>query len=114
MRVSIAAIALFLSGCASALSGGDDAPLGTQQNAVRVDTLAGERAYLARLRCSDGSAPSHQRLGNGGGSIDGHILAIYVVRCAAGEPRASEVWMDMHHPGHAEAAAPPGFTLVAP
>jgi hypothetical protein len=87
-------------------------PLGSQQNPVRVNMPPGERAYLARLRCSDGAAPQFQRLGNGGAGAFGSIVDIYDVRCAGGEPRQSQIWMDMYHPTHRESAAPPGFTIV--
>jgi hypothetical protein len=112
MRAVIAAMGLFLAACATTPSGGG-AALGSEQNPVRVNMPPGEREYLSRLRCSDGVAPRFERLGSAGGAADGHILDIYDVRCAGGEPRASQIWMDMYHPQHVETAAPPGFTLVA-
>ncbi|MGE3143912.1 MAG: hypothetical protein AB7L65_11380 [Hyphomonadaceae bacterium] len=87
-------------------------PLGSQQNPVRVNMPPGERAYLNRLRCSDGSAPGYIRVGNGGPGVFGSIVDIYDVRCSNGEPRESQIWMDMYHPTHDETAAPPGFTIV--
>lgn len=87
-------------------------PLGSEQNPIRVNMPAGERAYLARLRCSDGAAPGFERQGSGGASPYGSIVDIYSVVCANGEPRQSTIWMDMYHPQHNETAAPPGFTIV--
>ncbi len=118
MRFMIVALALGLAACAStpaADGGGASAGnLGSQQNPVQVNMPPGERAYLSRLRCSDGAAPTFTRMGSSDGGGDGHILDVYAVRCAAGEPRESEIWMDMYHPTHNERRAPPGFTLVQP
>ncbi|MCX7358870.1 MAG: hypothetical protein NT015_12120 [Alphaproteobacteria bacterium] len=88
-------------------------PLGSQQNPIRVNMPPGERAYLGRLRCTDGAAPTFERQGNGGIGAFGSIVDIYAVVCANGEPRQSTIWMDMYHPQHNETAAPPGFTIVA-
>lgn len=126
-------LALILAGCASAsadefdlLSGGrakgadlqarivraTGSPLGSQENPVRVNMPEGERAYLARLRCGDGTAPAFQRAGNFGPGVFGSIIDGYEVACAAGEPKPGMIFMDMYHPGHDETAAPPGFTLA--
>ncbi|MGE0741534.1 MAG: hypothetical protein AB7O98_09345 [Hyphomonadaceae bacterium] len=86
-------------------------PLGSRENPIRVNMPAGERAYLSRLRCSDGGAPAYERQGNGGAGAFGSIVDIYLVRCLGGEPRQTTIWMDMYHPQHNETAAPPGFTL---
>jgi hypothetical protein len=87
-------------------------PLGSRENPIRVNMPPGERAYLARLRCSDGAAPTFNREGSGGGGAFGSIVDIYDVRCANGEPRQSTIWMDMYHPTHDETAAPQGFSLA--
>ena len=126
-------LALILAGCASAsadefdlLSGGrakgadlqariaraTRAPLGSQENPVRVSMPQGERAYLARLRCGDGAAPAFQRAGSFGPGVFGSIIDGYEVACAAGEPKPGMIFMDMYHPGHDETAAPAGFTLA--
>lgn len=137
MRITIlaAAAALLLGGCVSTqapdptesiLSGGrappaqlqrliaraDRHPLGSQQNPVRVNMPPGQRAYLSRLRCSDGAAPAFQRIGNGGPGVFGSIVDIYDVVCTGGEPRRSQIWMDMYHPQHNETRAVPGFGIV--
>lgn len=87
-------------------------PLGSEGNPIRVNMPEGERAYLARLRCSDAAAPAFQRQGSAGPGPYGSIVDIYAVACANGEPRESTIWMDMYHPQHRETAAPPGFTLT--
>lgn len=88
-------------------------PLGSERNPVRVSMVAGERNYLARLRCSDGAAPAFQRIGSMAATVYGSIMDGYDVVCAQGQPAKSMIYMDMYHPEHRETAAPPGFTLAA-
>lgn len=85
-------------------------PLGSKENPVRTAMPAGERAYLARLRCTDGAAPSYERQGSGGGGPYGNILDFYQVTCAGAEP--VPVVMDMYHAGYVEDRPVPGFTIV--
>ena len=89
-------------------------PLGSKANPVRVHMPPGERAYLERLRCSDGNAPAFHRAGSVGTGPFGNILDAYNVRCLAGMPARSTVYMDMYHGGHAENRPVPGFTIKAP
>jgi hypothetical protein len=110
----IAALLLGLSACATATAPGSSggAALGSEQNPIRVNMPAGEREYLSRLRCSDGAAPQFRRIGNAGVGVNGNIVDVYDVRCPNGEPRQSQIWMDMYYPSHRENGAPPGFTIV--
>lgn len=114
MRPMLAALAalgaLAVSACATG-PGPAAGELGTRQNPVRVSGPAGERAYLARLRCSDGTTPAFERGGSVGVGPYGNILDIYDVRCPSGSPPGAEVYMDMYH-NRAEDAAVPGFTIV--
>jgi len=90
-----------------------DKPLGSAGNPVRADMPPGQRAYLSRLRCSNGRAPSFNRIGSMGAGPYGSIIDAYQVDCAAGAtPASSVVHLDMYHPGYSEAAAVPGFTIV--
>lgn len=89
-----------------------DKPLGSAENPVRAHMPAGQRAYLARLRCSDGRAPAFDRIGSMGAGPYGSIVDAYQVNCAGGSPASSVVHMDMYHPGYREAASVPGFTIV--
>ena len=89
-----------------------DKPLGSAQNPVRADMPAGQRAYLSRLRCANGRAPSFERRGNMGAGPYGSIIDAYSVTCAGSAPAESVVHLDMYHAGHVEAAAVPGFTIV--
>lgn len=89
-------------------------PLGSEKNPVRSDMPPGERAYLSRLRCSDGTPPRFDRAGDVGPGPYGGILDLYDLRCASGQPATSEVYVDMYHPGYQEPQAVPGFTIVPP
>lgn len=88
-------------------------PLGSPDNPVRCELLAGEIAYLERLRCPDGSVPMFHRIGSFGVGPHGNIMDGYRVRCHPDE-EGVVVFMDMYHPGHVETAPVPGFTIVDP
>lgn len=98
---------------AAALAEAARHPLGSQQNPIRAAGPSGQRAYLDRLRCSDGSAPEYQRGGSVGLSPYGEMMDVYGVKCPGAEPRSTNVYLDMYH-GHVELAAVPGFTIVDP
>ena len=83
-------------------------PLGSLENPIRVNMPAGEYAYLARLRCEDGSKPSYERRGNVGLGIYQNIIDLYDVQCEGQEP--VEVYMDMYH-RRKEDRPVPGFTI---
>lgn len=83
--------------------------LGSQTNPVRCSGPPGERAYLNRLRCSDGKAPAYHRLGSYGKGPYDHILDGYSVKCEEKDP--ATVFMDMYH-DHVEKEPVPGFTIV--
>ena len=89
-------------------------PLGTRQNPVRTDMPRGQHAYLRRLRCSDGNAPTYRRAGSGGAGAYGSIIDIYELNCEGGSPSEATVIMDMYHRGYVETEAVPGFTIVNP
>ena len=87
-------------------------PLGSIQNPVRVGGPEGERAYLARLRCADGSRP---RLGvrtDRGVGAFGSIVSGYVVECGGSAPVNTVLIMDMYNEEHREDRAPAGFTIL--
>ena len=88
-------------------------PLGSRDNPVRVNMPAGQRAYLDRLRCSNGERPTYGRVGNFGAGVFGSIIDGYRVVCAnGGLPAESLIYMDMYHADHYETAAPAGFTIT--
>ncbi|APE27379.1 hypothetical protein BMF35_a0550 [Aurantiacibacter gangjinensis] len=85
-------------------------PLGSAENPVRTAQPSGQRAYLSRLRCADGSTPAYQRIGSFGFGPYGNIVDGYEVRCPDADPKT--VVMDMYHPGHVEERAVAGFTIT--
>jgi hypothetical protein len=87
-------------------------PLGTLSNPVRVGGPAGERTYLARLRCADGSAPQVGARAAGGVGAFGSVTAAYALDCGIAAPGKIEVVMDMYHDEHAENRAPDGLTIA--
>jgi hypothetical protein len=87
-------------------------PLGTSRNPVRVGGPEGERAYIARLRCADGSAPRVGQRGNAGVGAFGTIVDVYPLDCAGAAPGRFDIVMDMYHEEHRETRAPNGFTIV--
>jgi hypothetical protein len=87
-------------------------PLGSRENPVRAQMPPGQRAYLSRLRCSDGRAPEYFRTGNLGPGVYGNIIDAYRVSCGDAAPGTVEIIMDMYHAGHVEERPVPGFTIV--
>ncbi|HEY0116189.1 MAG TPA: hypothetical protein VGB54_10740 [Allosphingosinicella sp.] len=83
-------------------------PLGSKENPVRVGGPAGERDYLARLRCADGSAPVKGARTDQGVGAFGSVVSGYALEC--GGVRTMLI-MDMYHEEHRENRAPPGFTI---
>jgi len=88
-------------------------PLGSTANPVRATMPQGQRAYLQRLRCANGRAPSVERVGSVGESPYGNIMDHYAVDCRRSAPGRVDVYMDMYH-FHVEEAPAPGFTIVPP
>ena len=87
-------------------------PLGSEKNPIRASMPPGQRAYLGRLRCGDGKAPTFSRVGSMGLSPYGNIVDGYDVRCTGSEPAKSLIHMDMYHSGYVEKEAVPGFAIV--
>lgn len=84
-------------------------PLGSVQNPIRVGGPEGERTYLGRLRCADGSAPRFGPRTDKGEGAFGSLVHSYRAECGAS---AGELMMDMYHEEHVEDRAPPGFSIV--
>jgi hypothetical protein len=86
-------------------------PLGTMENPVRVGGPAGERAYVARLRCGDGSVPRVGERASMGTGAFGTIVDGYPLDCGSAAPGRVTVILDMYHSEHREDRAPPGFAI---
>lgn len=93
----------------AAVKAAEPYPLGSQQNPVRTKGIAGQRAYLASLRCGDGKPPRVLGRGIGPPSPFGGVGDEYRVRCDGGE--AVGIHMDMYH-DWVELRAVPGFTIA--
>ncbi len=89
-------------------------PLGSEENPVRADMPGGQRAYLARLRCTNDAPPTWRRVGNLGSGVFGSIVDQYDVRCEGAHPPRTIIVMDMYFKGHVEARAIDGFEIAPP
>jgi hypothetical protein len=87
-------------------------PLGSKENPARANMPPGQRAYLERLRCSDGNAPAFHQGGSVGEGPFGSIMDVYELKCLGGTPATASVYMDMYH-DHSEDRSIPGFTIRA-
>ena len=87
-------------------------PLGTSRNPVRVSGVDGEHAYIARLRCGDGSQPRVGDRHNDGVGAFGSIVDVWPLDCGSAAPGRFDLVLDMYHDNHQETRAPAGFSLV--
>jgi hypothetical protein len=83
-------------------------PLGSIDNPIRVGGPDGAAAYLARLRCTDGSTPRIGQPGEGGVGAFGTVTTAWPAACG-GTSRL--VVFDLYHEGHTEDRAAAGFAL---
>ena len=87
-------------------------PLGTRNNPVRADGIAGERAYMTRLRCANGTVIYEQRrIGSGGVGPYTTDTATWEVECYG---ELFIVYLDGSHPGYVERRAARGFSIRDP
>jgi len=87
-------------------------PFGSKLNPVRAHQANGQRAYLARLRCDDGTALQFRRRGNVGRGPYMNIVDRYQVRCGKDNATLNEIYMDLYHKGYVENASVPGYSIV--
>jgi hypothetical protein len=88
-------------------------PLGTVENPVRVGGPEGARAYLARLRCADGSRPQVGARSTGGVGAYGTLTERYPLDCGTAGPGRTTLAFDFYHEEHVETRPVPGFALEA-
>ena len=89
-------------------------PLGSEENPVRADMPGGQRAYLARLRCTNDAPPTWSRVGNLGSGVFGSIVDQYDLRCEGAHPPRTIIVMDMYFKGYVEPRAIDGFKIASP
>jgi hypothetical protein len=86
-------------------------PLGTLENPVRVGGPQGARAYIARLRCADGSRPRVGARSTGGVGAYGTLTERYPLDCGGAAPGRVTVAFDFYHEEHVERQPPAGFAI---
>ena len=87
----------------------DAHPLGTAENPIRVAGPEGERAYLANLRCADGTTIRVGARHDAGVGAYGSVVGAYDVACGAS---AGRMVFDMYQAENVETRAPAGFTIA--
>ncbi|MGA9582198.1 MAG: hypothetical protein WBR13_09545 [Allosphingosinicella sp.] len=88
-------------------------PLGSLENPVRVGGPEGARAYIARLRCADGSRPQIGARGSGGVGAYGTLTERYPLDCGGAAPGRVVLAFDFYHAEHIETRPAPGFAIDA-
>lgn len=88
-------------------------PLGTERNPLRVGGPEGARAYIARLRCADGSRPQVGPRSSGGVGAYGTLTERYPLDCGGAAPGRVTLAFDFYHEEHKEARPAPGFVIDA-
>lgn len=96
---------------AALVAAADAHPLGSAANPVRVGGPLGERAYLARLRCGDGSLPKVGARAAGSVGGFGSATQVYPLDCGAAAPGRASIAFDIYHEEHVENRAPAGFRI---
>lgn len=95
---------------ARAIAAADAYPLGTVQNPIRVAGPNGARAYLARLRCTDGTAPKIGGETPGAIGAFGTLTTLFPVTCGSGP--GAPLAFDFYQEEYRETRAAPGFSLA--
>jgi hypothetical protein len=86
-------------------------PLESLENPVRVGGPQGARAYIARLRCADGSRPAPGPHAAGGVGAYGTVTERYPLDCGAAAPGRAALIVDYYHEEHVENRPPAGFAI---
>jgi hypothetical protein len=88
-------------------------PAGSLQNPIRVAGPDGERNWLARLRCADGSIPRIGAQRPGGTGAFGNVVDLAPVDCGTAAPGRADIFIDVYQEDYVQEAAPAGFRLLA-
>jgi hypothetical protein len=86
-------------------------PFGTRDNPARVGGPEGERTYISRLHCGDGSRPRVGPRRDGGIGAYGTVTGLYPLDCGNAAPGRFDLVIDMYHEEHKEDQAPAGFRI---
>jgi hypothetical protein len=105
-------VAPSLQDVARAVERARNEPLGSSRNPVRVSGAQGEHAYIARLRCGDGSRPQVGDRHNAGVGAFGSIVDVWPLDCGSAAPGRFDLVLDMYHDNYEETRAPAGFSLT--
>ena len=95
----------------AAIAAADAHPLGSPANPVRAAGPDGERAYLARLRCSDGKRPDIIPGGNREVGAYGSVVDLFTLDCHSSAPGRVDVVMDMYQEENVETRPVAGFVV---
>jgi hypothetical protein len=87
-------------------------PLGTLENPVRVGGPEGARAYIARLRCANGSPAKAGRHTVGGIGAYGTVTERYPLDCDGAAPGRVALIVDYYHEEHVENRPAAGFAIA--
>jgi hypothetical protein len=87
-------------------------PVGSLQNPIRVAGPEGERNWLARLRCADGSVPRVGAQRGGGTGAFGNVVDLAPVDCGAAAPGRADIFIDIYQEEYVREAPPAGFRLL--
>ena len=87
-------------------------PLGSLQNPLRVGGPVGRRAYVARLRCANGSQPAVGPASAAGVGGFGSVVEGITLDCGVSAPGKVQLFLDLYHEEHQETRAPQGFILI--
>ncbi|HEX9966288.1 MAG TPA: hypothetical protein VGB04_15035 [Allosphingosinicella sp.] len=88
-------------------------PLGSERNPIRVGGPEGARAYIARLRCADGSRPQVGARSTGGVGAYGTFTERYPLDCGGAAPGRATLAFDFYHQEHVERQPAAGFAIDA-
>jgi hypothetical protein len=86
-------------------------PLGSLPNPVRVGGPEGARAYMARLRCANGSRPAIGSRSSAGVGPYGTLTERYVLDCGDFAPGRVTLYFDFYHEEHVEREAAGNFGI---
>jgi len=95
---------------AAAIAAANAHPLGTLDNPIRAEGPEGSYAYLARLRCADGSPIALGTKTTGAVDVFGSVTEVHPVSCGKGAP--TNLFFDIYQAENIEKRPPAGFIFA--